>query len=352
MAMNSRKNDAIDTEAPSIDALLLLSFGGPDGPQDVMPYLDRVLDGRRVPAARKREVAEHYARFGGRSPINAQNRQLLARLQQELESHHVPLRLYWGNRFWHPLIPDTIARMAADRTRHALVLITSPFSSYSSCRQYLEEAARACEQVGPTAPRLSKLRAYYNHPQFVAAWRERVREATADWPAARRQRAAVLFTAHSIPVAMPGCDRYVAQLHDLAAVLAEELKLADAQWQIVYQSRSGRPGQAWLEPDVRDVIRLRGQQRFRHDVLMVPIGFVSDHVEVLYDLDVEASEVAENAGVRLSRVCTVGTHPRMITMIRALIEERLSGSRRRPTVGRLGPAPDQCPADCCRPPTQ
>jgi len=335
-------------DAP-VDAFLLVSFGGPERQEDVLPYLELVLRGRRVPEARKREVAEHYAHFGGCSPINAQNRALLGQLREQLSNRADPLPVYWANRNWHPLIPDTLRQMAQDGIRHALTLITSPFSSYSSCRQYLEALAGGRAAVGAAAPQLSKLRAYFNHPHFVAAWQDRITAATADWTPRQWRETTVLFTAHSIPVEMAGCDRYVAQVNDLAHVLAARFPHPVATWRVVYQSRSGRPGQPWLEPDVCAAIEDLHANDPPPQLLLIPIGFVSDHIEVLYDLDVEASRTAARCGIPVTRVQTVGTHPRMVQLVSDLIDERLSGRSDRPTVGQLGPAPDQCPADCCLP---
>ncbi len=336
--------------ATAFDAFLLLSFGGPESAADVEPYLDRVLRGRRLPPARRREIAAHYAYFGGKSPINDQNRALLSRLERALAARHMSLPVYLGNRNWHPLILDTLNEMADAGVRHALALITSPFGSYSSCRQYLDEVEEARREIGPHAPRVSKLRTYFNHPRFVEAWCDRIQAATAHWSPEQRRRAQVFFSVHSLPVKMPGCDLYVAQAKDLAAILAARLSLSAEQWQLVYQSRSGPPQQPWLEPDVRTAIAELGARRPGTDLLLVPMGFVSDHVEVLYDLDVDAYQVAAAADIRIVRVRTVGTHPAMVQMICELIEERQRGDGQRPVLGVLGPAPDECPADCCRAP--
>lgn len=329
------------------DALLVVSFGGPEGPDDVMPFLDNVLRGRGVPEARKLEVAEHYLHFGGVSPINQHNRELVQALEAELNAAGRDLPVYLGNRNWHPFLSDTLGQMKADGISHGLALVTSAFSSYSACRQYLDAIAAARDEAGPDVPRVSKLRCYYNHPRFVAAWQERVSEewgriATAEGPPVH-----VLFTAHSIPVAMANACAYVAQLRDLAGLLAAHLQLDPLQWQLVYQSRSGPPQQPWLEPDVCDALKAVKESGTRR-VLLAPIGFLSDHIEVLFDLDEEAADVARQLGLELVRARTVGTHPEFVTMVRELVEERILGIAERPTVGSLGPAPDECPPNCCR----
>ncbi len=337
------------TGSAPYDALLLLSFGGPEGPDDVLPFLENVLRGRNVPPERLREVAHHYDLFGGKSPINDQNRALLAALRVELDAHalaHLPL--YWGNRNWHPLLRDTLARMQADGVRHALALVTSAYSSYSGCRQYREDVQRARAELGPDAPRIAKLRAFHDHPGFVEAAQARLREGFARVPAERRARAALVFSAHSIPVAMAANSRYEAQLRETCALVAAAL--APRAWELVFQSRSGPPQQPWLEPDVCDHLRAlhaRGTQ----DVLLMPIGFVSDHMEVVYDLDTEAADLARQLGLGLVRAATVGTHPAFVSMLRELVQERLDPARPRRALGAEGARPDECPVDCCPAPS-
>ncbi len=329
------------------DAFLLVSFGGPESPDHVLPYLENVLAGKNVPEARKLEVAEHYYHFGGVSPINGQNRALLVALIAEFQKQAIELPVYWGNRNWHPLLRDTLAEMARDGVRHALALVTSPYGSYSSCRQYLENIAEARQAIGKSAPQVSKLRAYFNHPDFVDAWVARARDAVNSLPPERRCGVRTLFTAHSIPQAMADASPYLPQLKELARLIAAQLDLADDRWQLVYQSRSGPPQQPWLEPDVCDVIRLLGSKSDAQDIVLMPIGFVSDHVEILYDLDMEAMQVAEEVGVTLTRAATVGTHPSFVSTICKLVQERLDPQMPRASTGVLGPAPDQCPSDCC-----
>ncbi|MBI2827429.1 MAG: ferrochelatase [Planctomycetia bacterium] len=330
------------------DALLVVSFGGPERREDVIPFLENVVRGRNVPRARLLAVAEHYYHFGGSSPINDQNRQLVEAIEQELKRHGPSLPIYWGNRNWHPFLADTLRQMAADGVRRALALVTSAFSSYSGCRQYRENIEAARQQVGPMAPQVEKLRAFYNHPLFVEAIVDRAAAALAEIPADRRAAAQLLFTAHGLPQAMAATSRYEEQLREASRLVAKALPGSRA-WRLVYQSRSGPPSQPWLEPDVRDALReLAG--RGAPDVVVVPIGFLSDHLEVLYDLDVEARGVAEGLGLNMVRARTVGTHPRFVGMIRELVVERMEPGSERRACGTLGPSHDVCPDDCCPPP--
>jgi ferrochelatase len=328
------------------DAFLLVSFGGPEGPDDVMPFLENVLRGRNVPRERILEVAEHYQHFGGVSPINAQNRALLAALEAEFKAAGVELPLYFGNRNWHPLLPDTLRQMKTDGVERAIAFFTSAFSSYSGCRQYRENIAAAQAEVGDGAPQVDKLRVFFNHPGFIEPMIERARAALEQLPPPRAASAHVLFTAHSIPLAMAQNCRYEEQFRESSRLVAEAL--GRPHWRLVYQSRSGPPSQPWLGPDINDALAEIAAENSSRDVVVVPIGFVSDHMEVLYDLDEEAAANADKLGLKLIRAGTVGTHPRFVRMIRELVEERLSGSPVRPALGELGPSHDVCPEDCCR----
>ncbi len=330
------------------DAILVVSFGGPEGMDDVMPFLENVTRGRDVPRERLEEVAHHYARFGGVSPINAQNRALIAALRRELDEHGIDLPIYFGNRNWHPLLEDTLREMAAGGVRRALAFFTSAFSSYSGCRQYREDIYEAQLAVGPGAPEVARTRMFYNHPGFVEANADRVRAQLDRLPPARRVRAHVAFSAHSIPLAMARKCRYEAQLAEAARLVAEAVGCAD--YAVVYQSRSGSPAAPWLEPDVGDHLRSLAE-RGVEDVVVSPLGFVSDHLEVLYDLDVEAREVAEELGLGFLRAGAAGTHPAFVAAIRELIAERLSPGVERRAIGRYGPSHDVCPASCCLPGT-
>lgn len=327
------------------DAILVVSFGGPEGPDDVMPFLENVLRGKNVPRERMLEVADHYQHFKGVSPINEQNRQLIRALRSELDRHAIDLPIYWGNRNWHPLLPDTLQRMKDDGVRRAIAYFTSAFSSYSGCRQYRENIIAAREQVGEGAPEIDKLRVFFNHPGFVETMAERVRDALLQFPASERDAAHLLFTAHSIPKSMADNCRYELQLRSACQLVAKAAGHADHQ--LVYQSRSGPPTQPWLEPDVCDVLEeIAGEKSSRY-VVVAPIGFVSDHIEVLYDLDTEAADLCREKGLRMVRAATVGNHPKFIGMIRELIVERMSESPERPALGELGPSHDVCPVDCC-----
>lgn len=328
------------------DAILVVSFGGPEGMADVIPFLENVTRGRGIPRERLEEVAHHYASFGGVSPLNAQNRALIAALRDELDAHGIDLPIYFGNRNWHPLLPDTMREMAEAGIRRALAFFTSGFSSYSGCRQYRENVWTAQQAVGPTAPEVLKTRMFYNHPGFVEAMADLVAGALAEIPSERRAAAHVLFTAHSIPLAMARHSRYGEQLAESARLVAEQAG-APAH-EVVYQSRSGSPEVPWLEPDVCDRLRELAAEGVR-DVVVSPLGFLSDHVEVLYDLDEEARAVADELGLRMVRAATVGTHPRFVAAIRELIQERLDPAAGRPALGSDGPSHDVCPVGCCLP---
>lgn len=327
------------------DAILVTSFGGPESPDDVMPFLENVLRGKNVPRERMVAVAEHYYRFGGKSPINDQNRMLIAALEAELVAHGPRLPIYWGNRNWHPMLTDTLRQMQTDGVRRALAFVTSAYSSYSSCRQYREDIARAQAAIGDGAPIVDKIRAFHNHPGFVEAVVDRLRHALEKIPPGRQKTAHLIYTAHSIPSAMAlSCD-YERQLKETARLVAEEL--GHEQWQLVYQSRSGPASQPWLEPDILDCLREIKARGGSMDVLIAPIGFVSDHMEILFDLDTQARELCAELGLNMVRAETVGTHPKFIKMIRELICERIDNNQRRLSMGLLGPRPDVCPADCC-----
>ena len=327
------------------DAILVVSFGGPECPDDVVPFLENVLWGKNVPRERMLEVAEHYYHFGGKSPINDQNRQLIAAIKAELAQHGPQLPIYWGNRNWHPMLTDTLCQMKADGVHRALAFVTSAYSSYSSCRQYREDIARAQEAAGEGAPIVDKIRAFHNHPGFVESVVDRLQHALAKIPEDRRQAAHLIYTAHSIPLAMAqGCD-YEKQLKETGSLVAEEL--GHKEWRLVYQSRSGPASQPWLEPDILDCLREIKARAGSSDVVIAPMGFVSDHMEVLFDLDTQARELCAEVGLQVVRAETVGTHPRFTRMIRELICERMDQGQPRLALGALGPRPDVCAVDCC-----
>ena len=324
------------------DAVLLVSFGGPEGPDDVMPFLRNVTAGRGVPDERLEEVAQHYALFDGVSPINAQNRELLAALREVL----APRAVYWGNRNWAPYLPEALAEMRADGVRRAAVFVTAAYASYSSCRQYREDLAAA----GPGELQLDKLRHYYNHPGFITAQADAVVALGSTLaPAAR-----MVFTAHSIPEASartsgPTGGAYPHQLKqaaDLVAGLVRERTDWVGAHEVAWQSRSGPPTVPWLEPDINDRLEQLAAEGVR-DVVVVPVGFVSDHVEVRYDLDIEAAATAERLGITLARAATVGTGPLFVQMVADLVVERENLGNLKPALGPDGPSHDVCPLGCC-----
>ena len=325
------------------DAVLIISFGGPEGMDDVLPFLENVLRGRNVPPERMRGVAKHYEMFGGVSPINDQNRKLIAALKQELTVNGPNLPIYWGNRNWHPLLTDTLKEMTRDGVQRALAFVTSAYSSYSSCRQYLENIEAARAEAGPNAPQVEKLRAFYNHPLFIEANAANVTEALLRVPEATRSSAQIVFTAHSIPQTMADQCDYAAQLEEASRLVAE--RLGHSHWQLVYQSRSGPPTQPWLGPDVLQCLRELKAKRMT-DVVLAPIGFVSDHMEIIYDLDTEARRLSEELDLNMVRASTAGTHPAFVKMIRELILERVDGIEPR-FLGSRGLAHDVCPVGCC-----
>jgi ferrochelatase len=326
------------------DAILVLSFGGPEGMDEVMPFLENVLRGKNVPRERMLEVAHHYELFGGVSPINGQNRRLIAALESELGAHGPHLPVYWGNRNWHPMLADTLRQMAADGITNALAFVTSAYSSFSGCRQYLDDIGRAQLEVGASAPHVDKLRAYYNHPGFIEPNIEHVQTALNQIPEARRGQVEIAFTAHSIPQSMASNCDYVAQLLDACKLVAQGV--GHTRWQLVYQSRSGAPNQPWLAPDICDHLK-ELKDGGATDVVIAPIGFVSDHMEVLYDLDTEARALCNDINLNLIRAATVGTHPLFIRMIRELILERTTQDAPRRFLGTRGPSHDACAIDCC-----
>jgi ferrochelatase len=326
------------------DALLIVSFGGPEGMIDVMPFLENVLRGKNVPQERMRAVAHHYKMFGGVSPINSQNRTLIAALEKELEAEDVRLPIYWGNRNWHPLLADTLRQMRDDGIKNALAFFTSAYNSYSGCRQYREDIQRAQSEVGAGAPQVEKLRAFYNHPGFIEPNVLNIKEALTCIPEERRAQTSIAFTAHSIPLSMAtNCD-YEAQLQETCRLVAEGVGLTN--WRLVFQSRSGPPTQPWLEPDICDHLT-ELKEAGTEDVIIAPVGFISDHMEVLYDLEWEARALCTKINLNMVRASTVGAHPVFIRMIRELISERMNPETPRRYLGTRGPSHDICPADCC-----
>ena len=333
------------------DAVLLVSFGGPEGPDDVMPFLENVTAGRGVPRERLVDVAQHYYHFGGVSPINGRNRALLAALRDEFDEHGLALPLYWGNRHWTPTLPEVLATMRDDGITNAIAFLTSAYASFSSCRQYLDAIERARAEVGDGAPAVDRLRQYFNHPGFIEPMIRGVEASLQELPVAYRDDAALAFVAHSIPSAMeassgPAGGAYPAQLAEAVRLVAAGVGGTHSVT-LSFCSRSGSPSVPWLEPDIGDRLRELAKAGARA-VVVVPIGFVSDHMEVVYDLDTEAAETAAALGLAFVRSPTVGTTPPFVSMVRELVLERMGEVPPR-SLGSLGPAHDRCPVDCCRP---
>ena len=351
--MPTRTPDATEDAAAALpyDAILLTSFGGPEGPDDVMPFLRNVVRGRNVPDDRLEEVAEHYFARNGVSPINAQNRDLQEALQAEMDGRGHDLPVLFGNRNWDPYLADALAEAVAGGHRHLLALVTSAYSSYSGCRQYREDLARARDEVTAatgTEVMIDKVRVWFNHPGFVAAMVDRVVAALDE---VDDDTAPVAYVTHSIPRTMSRHSDYVAQHLEACRLVTDRVRQARPQWQggweLVYCSRSGPPFIPWLEPDVNDHIDALADSASA--VVVAPIGFMSDHMEVIHDLDVEAEETAREHGMGWARAGTVGTHPAFVAALADLLEERIADGPKE-ALGVMGPWHDACPVDCCRVP--
>jgi protoporphyrin/coproporphyrin ferrochelatase len=345
------------------DAFVLVSFGGPEAEADVIPFLQNVTAGRGIPQERLEQVAEHYYRFAGVSPINQQCRDLIAAIEADFAARGVPLPVYWGNRNWHPYLRDTLATMTADGVSRALAFVTSAYSSFSSCRQYRSDIEAARRDVGSTAPEVDKLRQYFNHPGYVGSFAAAAAAALASLPAglltaqgtsrgsAAGDEVDLIFTAHSIPASMaeaagPAGGAYQAQLAETARLVAAQLGW-QRPWRLAYSSRSGPPSQPWLGPDINDLLAELAAAGSRA-VVIVPVGFVSDHMEVKFDLDVEAATTADRLGLAYARAATPGTDSRFVSMITDLVVERLDGTAPL-ALGAFGAGPDACPPGCCIP---
>jgi ferrochelatase len=324
------------------DCLIFVSFGGPEQAEDVMPFLERVTHGKRVSPERLAEVAEHYYHLGGASPINAQNRALIGALASALRREGIDLPIYFGNKNWKPFIRDALADLVADGYRRPLAFFTSMYSCYSGCRQYREHISLAIDELGLQSMAVDKLRFGFNHPLFIEANVERIREVLPLLPGL--EPPTLVFTAHSIPRAMAeGCS-YERQLQEAGRLVAEAAGVT--RHVLAWQSRSGAPGVPWLEPDVNQVLAELAAEGL-HEVAVCPLGFVSDHVEVLYDLDVEARDTAQKHGLSMVRAPCVGTHPSFVSMIVDLIRERMRGAGPRAAIGDLPAWHDVCPVGCC-----
>jgi ferrochelatase len=362
---------------PAYDAFLLLSFGGPEGPDDVLPFLENVTRGRGVPPERLAEVAGHYQAYDGVSPINAQCRELLKTVGAAFAAGGVNLPLYWGNRNWQPFVEDTVRQMRADGVRRAIAFVTSAYSSYSACRQYLDDIDRAVAAVGEGAPRIDKIRPYFNHPGFIEPFAAGVEAALAELPAEAQTGARLVFTAHSVPVGMAAASgsrskgtavtgavggRYAAELREAARLISERVRGGSLPFDLVFQSRSGPPSVPWLKPDVNEHLAALAKGTLADGTLLpggppsgvvvVPVGFVSDHMEVVHDLDVEAAETAASVGLPFARATAPGPTPRFAEMVRELVAERAYGAEPLALgsfgLGAFAGGADSCPADCCR----
>ncbi|HEY6563531.1 MAG TPA: ferrochelatase, partial [Pirellulaceae bacterium] len=323
----SDRQENSEHRRPPYDGLLLVSFGGPEARDDVLPFLRHVLRGRDVPESRLREVAEHYYHFDGKSPINEQNRRLIAALRDLFATSGPELPVYWGNRNWHPFLADTIRAMRADGVSRSLGFVTSAFSSYSGCRQYLEDLEQARADVGAGAPQVDKIRAFGDHPGFIHAMSDRVSAALTSTDRKSSGARQVIFTAHSIPLAMAQACAYERQLRESCRLVAARVQVEE--WSLAFQSRSGPPSQPWLEPDIGQALTELARAQPGSSVVVAPIGFLSDHMEVLYDLDVEARALAESLGLSWTRAETVGTHSLFVEGIRQLVLERMEPHRAR-----------------------
>jgi ferrochelatase len=347
---------------PSYDAFLLLSFGGPEGPDEVLPFLETVTRGRGVPPERLAEVAEHYYAVGGVSPINAQCRELLANVR----AAGLDLPMYWGNRNWHPFLEDTVREMADAGVERAIAFVTSAYSSYSACRQYYDDIDRAVAAVGPRAPRIDKIRPYFNHPGFIEPWAAGVTDALATLDGEAQANVRLVCTAHSVPDAMAAASgshtagtwagsavggRYAAELREVSKLIAERTLDGSLPFDLAYQSRSGPPSVPWLEPDVNEHLA-RVAKDGASGVVVAPVGFVSDHMEVVHDLDVEAAETAASLGLPFARAKAPGATPRFARMVCELVAERTEGAPALAVgdfgLGAFAGGAVNCPADCCR----
>ena len=348
------------------DAVVVVSFGGPEKAEDVRPFLENVAQGRDIPEERLAEVEAVYLSHGGASPANELNRDLAERLGQALEESGNPMPVYLGNRNWHPYLKDTLGEMAGDGVKRALAFVTSGFSSYSSCRQYREDIEAAVEAL-PDGEKIEihKLRGFFNHPDFISIQAEAVRESVKELTSEGFELSAIriIFTAHSLPMESAKVCDYEAQLREASRLVMEEidwsgLSLGESGaphgWDLVWQSRSGPPSVKWLEPDIGDHIPAvaffgSGPNRAGRcqAIVVVPIGFVSDHMEVIQDLDTVASQVAEEFNLAFRRATTVGSNPGFAQMIASLVAERIDPAAEPLSIGNAPPLPDFCQKDCC-----
>ncbi len=329
------------------EALLIVSFGGPEGPDEIVPFLENVVQGKNVSRERLTTVIKQYQLFGGVSPLNEQIRKFTSDLKQEFPNRNLTLPVYWGNRNWHPFLSDTVKKMYLDGVRSSLALVTSAYSSYSGCRQYLENIEQARQSVGAHDLQIDKLRAFYNHPEFIHSNADLLQSALSQLELEKHRLGAVVFTAHSIPSTMAERCNYKAQLLESCQLVAKAAELSN--WHLVFQSRSSNI--SWLGPDILEHLQTLSLSGVK-DVVVVPIGFIYDHMEVIYDLDTQAKQLCQTLGLNMIRVATVSSHPAYTKMVCELIQERLDETCPKLALGQYGPLPDVCPESCCPGPRQ
>ncbi|OUU80121.1 MAG: ferrochelatase [Gammaproteobacteria bacterium TMED78] len=341
--MASKLQHLIDGGSNNYDALLVLSFGGPEGMDDVLPFLDNVLEGLNVPDRAKHAIAKRYQQFDGISPINEETRKFITALKKDLLKNNIDLPVYWGNRNWHPMLKDTFKAMQDDGVKNIITFVTSTFSSYSGCRKYREDLYVANETLGSPF-KVDKLRLGFNHPSFIEAVTSRAKDAIEGFGSFDEKETIIFFTAHSLPLSMAKNTKYVAQLKEASFLVASSLRAKN--WELIFQSNNASYGEPWLEPDIEEAIKGLPSRGYKN-LVIVPIGFVCDHMEVILDLDVEAKAIAKEKNINMVRANTVGDHPTYISMVTSLIQERLRGDSNRPSLGVLGPSHNYCPPDCC-----
>jgi ferrochelatase len=329
----------------TVEAILVLSVGGPERPEDVWPFLERVAQRKNIPEARLKAVAERYLAFGGQSPHNASVRALLTHLADLFAREGLNIALYWGNRFWYPSIKDALIQMAEEGIQNAVALVLSPFGSYAGCRAYREAIQKALQESGINNLKIKKLRLFYNHPLFIAAVCQRLAEALENVAQEDPNKIRVAFSAHSLPLPMAAGSPYVHQFGVAAQLVAEKLGLP--RFDLVYQSRSGDPQSPWLEPDIGHYLNSLAQDRFDGSVVVVPLGFIVENMETVYDLDVEAAELAKHLGIQFIRAGTVACAKPFLRLVRELVLEQVLPGHPREALGTDGPWPDECPPDCC-----
>lgn len=336
-------------QVPPIDSVIVVSFGGPEGPDDVLPFLENVTKGRNVPQERLTTVAQQYLMFDGISPINRQNRELIAALKNSLAGSAIDLPVYWGNRNWHPLLAETAQGMASSGHRHALAITTSAFGSFSGCKQYQNDLIAATESTDGELL-FTKARLYWNDPEFLNVFAGNIAAALSKLDLAQRQAARLIFTAHSIPEAWVETSPYVSQLQAAASYLAHTVA-PNLHWDMVYQSRSGSPQDPWLGPDILDHLQ-EVDREGSMAVVVIPLGFVSDHMEVKFDLDIQAQRTAQDLGLTMVRAATPSAHPTFVKLLHRLVNEQIEAGPTKSITAVSETWPNPCAVECCNIPQQ